>query len=31
VAKAQLDGLRISDSIESYIKADDPKNYKVID
>ena len=27
VAKAQLDGLRISDAIESYIKAQDPKNY----
>ncbi|KAL3953789.1 hypothetical protein ACCO45_011745 [Purpureocillium lilacinum] len=27
VAKAQLDGLRVADSIESYIKADDPKNY----
>lgn len=27
VAKAQLDGLRVSDSIDSYIKADDPKNY----
>lgn len=27
VAKAQLDGLRITDSIESYIKAEDPKNY----
>jgi len=27
VAKAQLDGLRVSDSIESYIKAEDPKNY----
>ena len=27
VAKAQLDGLRVSDSIESYIKAQDPKNY----
>lgn len=29
---AQLDGLRIQDSIESYIKADDPSNYEnVID
>lgn len=27
VAKAQLDGLRVTDAIESYIKADDPKNY----
>ncbi|CAG7562876.1 unnamed protein product [Fusarium equiseti] len=27
VAKAQLDGLRVSDSIESYIKAEDPRNY----
>ncbi|PHH63349.1 hypothetical protein CDD81_6046 [Ophiocordyceps australis] len=27
VAKAQLDGLRVPDSIESYIKAGDPKNY----
>ena len=27
VAKAQLDGLRVSDAIESYIKAEDPKNY----
>jgi clathrin heavy chain len=27
VAKAQLDGLRVSDSIESYIKAQDPSNY----
>ncbi|KAL9112388.1 MAG: hypothetical protein Q9227_003230 [Pyrenula ochraceoflavens] len=32
VAKAQLDGLRVSDSIESYIKAQDPSNYnEVID
>lgn len=30
VAKAQLDGLRVSDSIESYIKADDPKNYEEV-
>ncbi|CAK7563496.1 MAG: Clathrin heavy chain [Sporothrix epigloea] len=27
VAKAQLDGLRVSDSIDSYIKAQNPKNY----
>ena len=27
VAKAQLDGLRVPDSIESYIKANDPANY----
>ena len=27
VAKAQLDGLRITDSVESYIKAQDPSNY----
>jgi clathrin heavy chain len=27
VAKAQLDGLRVSDAIESYIKANDPRNY----
>jgi len=27
VAKAQLDGLRVSDSIDSYIKAEDPRNY----
>ena len=27
VAKAQLDGLRISDAIESYIRAKDPQNY----
>ncbi|SPJ85883.1 probable clathrin heavy chain [Fusarium torulosum] len=27
VAKAQLDGLRVSDAIESYIKAEDPRNY----
>lgn len=30
VAKAQLDGLRISDSIDSYIKAGDPKNYEEV-
>ena len=27
VAKAQLDGLRVSDSIESYIRAQDPSNF----
>lgn len=27
VAKAQLDGLRVSDGIASYIRADDPSNY----
>ncbi|KAI0080182.1 clathrin heavy chain 1 [Panus rudis PR-1116 ss-1] len=27
LAKAQLDGLRIKDSIDSYIKAEDPSNY----
>ncbi|KAL9614787.1 MAG: hypothetical protein Q9167_000778 [Letrouitia subvulpina] len=32
VAKAQLDGLRIADAIESYIRAGDPNNYnEVID
>lgn len=32
VAKAQLDGLRVSDSIASYIRAGDPSNYnEVID
>jgi clathrin heavy chain len=32
VAKAQLDGLRISDAIDSYILAEDPANYnEVID
>jgi clathrin heavy chain len=30
VAKAQLDGLRISDSVESYIRAQDPSNYKEV-
>ena len=30
VAKAQLDGLRVSDSIESYIKAQDPANYNEV-
>lgn len=30
VAKAQLDGLRVSDSIESYIKAGDPSNYNEV-
>ncbi|KAI5358854.1 Putative tetratricopeptide-like helical domain superfamily, clathrin heavy chain [Septoria linicola] len=27
VAKAQLDGLRVSDAVESYIRASDPSNY----
>ncbi|KAG5976528.1 hypothetical protein E4U58_003360 [Claviceps cyperi] len=27
VAKAQLDGLRVADALESYIKAEDPKNH----
>ncbi|KAI0482966.1 clathrin heavy chain-like protein [Xylariaceae sp. FL0804] len=27
VAKAQLDGLRVPDAIDSYIKANDPRNY----
>lgn len=27
VAKAQLDGLRVTDSVESYIRAQDPSNY----
>ncbi|KAI0383970.1 clathrin heavy chain [Hypomontagnella monticulosa] len=27
VAKAQLDGLRVADAIDSYIKAGDPRNY----
>jgi len=27
VAKAQLDGLRVSDSVESYIRAQDPSNH----
>ncbi|KAK4216982.1 putative clathrin heavy chain [Rhypophila decipiens] len=30
VAKAQLDGLRVSDSIDSYIKAEDPRNYEEV-
>ncbi|KAJ5108944.1 hypothetical protein N7456_005619 [Penicillium angulare] len=30
VAKAQLDGLRVSDSIESYIRASDPSNYNEV-
>lgn len=30
VAKAQLDGLRVPDAIESYIKAGDPKNYEEV-
>ena len=32
IGTAQLDGLRIPDAIESYIKAEDPSNYEnVID
>ena len=30
VAKAQLDGLRVTDSIESYIRAQDPSNYSEV-
>ncbi|KAH8891850.1 clathrin heavy chain [Thozetella sp. PMI_491] len=30
VAKAQLDGLRVTDSIDSYIKAEDPRNYEEV-
>ncbi|KAI2792259.1 putative clathrin heavy chain [Penicillium oxalicum] len=30
VAKAQLDGLRVTDSIESYIRANDPSNYNEV-
>lgn len=30
VAKAQLDGLRVSDSIDSYIRANDPSNYSEV-
>lgn len=30
VAKAQLDGLRITDAIESYIRAEDPLNHKEV-
>lgn len=30
VAKAQLDGLRVTDSVESYIKAQDPSNYNEV-
>jgi clathrin heavy chain len=30
VAKAQLDGLRITDSIESYIRAQDPSNFNEV-
>lgn len=30
VAKAQLDGLRISDALESYIRAGDPSNYNEV-
>jgi clathrin heavy chain len=30
VGKAQLDGLRVTDALESYIKAEDPKNYEEV-
>jgi clathrin heavy chain len=30
VAKAQLDGLRVSDGIASYIRAEDPSNYQEV-
>lgn len=30
VAKAQLDGLRVTDGIASYIRADDPNNYNEV-
>lgn len=30
VAKAQLDGLRITDAVDSYIRAADPSNYKEV-
>jgi clathrin heavy chain len=30
VAKAQLDGLRVSDGIDSYIRAQDPSNYNEV-
>lgn len=30
VAKAQLDGLRVSDAVESYIRAGDPSNYNEV-
>ncbi|ETI26937.1 hypothetical protein G647_10036 [Cladophialophora carrionii CBS 160.54] len=30
VAKAQLDGLRITDAIESYLRAQDPSNYNEV-
>lgn len=30
VAKAQLDGLRISDALDSYIRAEDPGNYNEV-
>ncbi|WPH03665.1 Hypothetical protein R9X50_00654800 [Acrodontium crateriforme] len=30
VAKAQLDGLRITDSVDSYIRAQDPSNYNEV-
>ncbi|KAF2720329.1 clathrin heavy chain [Polychaeton citri CBS 116435] len=30
VAKAQLDGLRVTDSVDSYIRAQDPSNYNEV-
>lgn len=30
LAKAQLDGLRVKDAIDSYIKADDPSNFEEV-
>ncbi|KAK1050353.1 Clathrin heavy chain [Friedmanniomyces endolithicus] len=30
VAKAQLDGLRVTDSVESYIRAQDPSNFQEV-
>ncbi|KAK3629435.1 Clathrin heavy chain [Elasticomyces elasticus] len=30
VAKAQLDGLRVTDSVESYLRAQDPSNYQEV-
>lgn len=30
VGKAQLDGLRVSDAVESYIRAQDPSNYQEV-
>jgi clathrin heavy chain len=30
VAKAQLDGLRVTDAIDSYIRAEDPSNYNEV-